>query len=190
MKYCPECGTELNGTEKFCGGCGINFEDKIKGTFHNAEKTYKKNKSGVKTFFVILIIAYIILNFWAATQIRPVLSADSVLNSVSNFEGDLDLTSASASTKITLENPTFVPVILFPIKYEAMYGTTEIVKGQTGMITIAPNSQKPVDFSLELSYTGAGTAAIQSIGDFITGNDRTLHIDFYELGIKFATITP
>jgi hypothetical protein len=190
MAFCPQCGKAVKEIEKFCANCGENLKEFFEDIEEEAEeKVRKTSNKGLIVFILFLIIAgYVVLDIWAATQIQPEISLDSLWTTASNLKGDVGTTSASGSTKFRLENPTFVPVFLFPIKYEFGYGSTTIAEGSSGIIFIAPYSSNDVSADIELSYVGAGSAALKGIWNTITGNDEDLYADFYELGIKFASV--
>lgn len=187
MAFCSECGKKVGKTENFCGHCGTKLKESIGNKYESTNKgiSYK----GIVLLVIFLtIFGYVLLDIWAATQVRPEVSLNSVLTTVSNMKGDVGITSASGSTKFRLKNPTFVPVILFPIKYKLSYGTTDIAEGNTDIIFIAPYDSNDISANIELSYLGGGKAVIEGIWNSITNNKEELHLDFYELGIKFASV--
>lgn len=191
MSYCHKCGKESKEEDNFCKHCGAKIKEFLKETEKEAEKIVEKSSHKGIVFFIIflIIVGYIALDTWAAKQIQPDLSLSSLTNSMSNYQGSAGLTSASASTEIALKNPTFVPVFLFPITYDLSYGSTEIANGKSGVIFILPESESNVPASVDISYTGAGSSLVQGIVDAFTGNTQNLEINFYELGIKVATVT-
>lgn len=190
MAFCPKCGEKVKQVEKFCSNCGEKIKEFLDETEEEAEETVEKTSyRGLVVFIIFLTIAgYVVLDIWAATQIQPEISLNSLLTTASSIKGNVGITSASGSTKFRLKNPTFVPVFLFPIKYQFGYGKTEIAKGSTGFIFIAPRSSNDIPTNIEISYTNAGGAVLKGLWNTITGNSEDLHLDFYEIGIKFASV--
>ena len=189
MTFCHKCGKKLKKEENFCGDCGTKIKEFLEEIEEEAEEKVRKTNSGGLTVFIIflIIVGYVALDIWAATQVRPEVSADSLLSSISNANGNVGLTSASGSTTIRLQNPTFVPVFLFPISYEAGYGSTQIAKGSTGIIFIPSYSTSDVSANVEISYAGVGGAVLNGIANLFTGNKQSAYVNFYELGIKIAS---
>lgn len=190
MSFCPQCGKAVKEVEKFCANCGENSKEFLEDVEEGAEKKVKKTSYGGLVVFIVflILVGYVILDIWAATQIQPEVSLSSLWTTASNLKGDIGTTSASGSTRFRFENPTFVPVFLFPIKYQFGYGSTEIAEGSSGIIFIAPYSSNDISADIEISYMGAGSAALKGIWNTITGNDEDLYLNFYELGIKFASV--
>lgn len=189
MPYCNNCGKFLEETENFCSACGTKIKNFVDNVEEQTEEVVKKGHKGFVVFIIFLmIIGYVVLDIWAATQIELDTSLSSVGNSILSLKGDTGLTSSSVSTELRLYNPTFVPLFLFPINYEASYGDNQIAKGRTGMIFISPNSESDIPANVEISHIGMTGSVIEGIWDSLTGNPQEIHIDFYELGIKFASM--
>lgn len=181
MTYCHKCGTKNNEESSFCESCGI----KLKEFIEHSERVVKKSRKGLIILILILIvIGYIALDVWAMTQLQPVINANSILNSVSNFEGNTGLTSASASTTIRIENPTFVPVIAGRVIYDAGYGSTKVIEGKTGMILVGPYSTQDLPADVKVSYVNAGVAGFKGIKNLIFGGNDKLNANAYiDVGI-------
>ncbi len=198
MSFCPQCGKLVKETEKFCAHCGENLKELSESSEEEAPinskkkaskkvtRTDRNRKSSFKFFLFIIILGYLLLDIWGISQITPEISTNSLLTSVSNMKGNVGLTSASASTKIRFMNPTPVPVFLFPISYELAYGSTKIAWGKSGIIFIMPYSSSDVSVDMEISYLGAVSTIISNIYKL---NNAELHVDFFELGIKFASVS-
>ncbi|MBS3092557.1 zinc ribbon domain-containing protein [Candidatus Pacearchaeota archaeon] len=181
MSYCHKCGTKNDEESSFCESCG----NKIKELIQETERSIKKSHKGLFIFIIfLLIIGYIVLDIWAMTQLQPVINADSILNSVSNFEGNTGLTSASASTTIRIENPTFVPIIAGKVVYDAGYGTTKVVEGKTGMVIVGPYATQDLPADVKVSYVNAGVAGFKGIKNAIFGGDDKINANAYmDVGI-------
>lgn len=189
MSYCHRCGKLLKGVENFCAECGAKIKEAVEDIEEKTKEIIKKSHKGLGIFILFLIIAgYIALDLWAATQLRPEISLGSIGMTISNLKGESGLTSASASTKLRINNPTFVPIFLFPINYKVAYGSTEIAEGNTGLVFIAPYSSNDIPANIELSYLGTGKAVLEGIWNAFSGNKENLRMDFYELGIKIVSI--
>jgi len=131
MPYCHRCGKSASENDDFCGHCGTKIKEFIEHAEQNIERAVKKNHRGFVVFILfLLIIGYVILDIWAMGQLKPVLSLDSIISSVSSLQGSTSLTSASASTTIRIENPTFIPVIAGRVVYDAGYGSTKVAEGE------------------------------------------------------------
>ena len=170
MAYCHKCGKKNSEEDSFCYDCGA----KIKEFVEHEIKAVKKSHKGLFIFIILLlVVGYVILDIWAASQLQPVLSVDSLLSSVSNFEGSTGLTSASASTTLRIENPTFVPVLAGKIIYDAGYGSTKVAEGETGLIMVAPYSTQDLPANVKVSYVGAGVAGLKALKNLVVGgNDK------------------
>ena len=190
MTYCHKCGNKTKEEDSFCERCGEKIGEFLHEIEKDTEKIVKKTSyMGLVIFILILVlIGYICLDIWAATQIRPEMSLDSLWTTVSNMDGNLGITSASASTKLKMENPTFVPVFLFPIKMKAGYDDVDVIEGRTGFVFILPYSNSEIIVRLKASYLQGGLAAIKGIINLFKGEDRDFYAEFYELGIKFAEV--
>lgn len=190
MVYCHKCGKRNNKEDSFCEHCGEHIKELLKETEEEAEKVVKKTSyAGLVIFIIfIILIGYIILDFWAVSQITPQISLDNLVTIISSFSGSAGYTSASGSTKIIFENPTFVPIFMFPVNFNAGYDNTDILTGKTGIIFIPPYSSNEVSAETKVSYVGAGSSLVQGFINVLTGNNKEHYIDFYELGIKFASI--
>jgi len=208
MLYCHHCGKKNVKGDLFCSNCGKKLaellgdvkdkasgvedvvEEKIEDVREETERVVEKTSSkGLFTFIILLlIIGYVILDVWAATQIRPEMSLDNLLTIASNLDGGVGYTSALGSTKIIFENPTFVPIILFPVKYNAGYDDTDIITGKTGFVFIAPYSSNEVSASARVSYAGAGVSVLKGFVNVLTGRNKEFYVDFYEFGFKFVSV--
>jgi len=190
MAFCPKCGKTVKEIETFCANCGENLKDFLEEIEEEAEEKVRKTSyKGLVLFIIFLIVGgYVVLDIWAANQIQPEVSLNSLWTSVSNMRGNVGTMSASGSTKFRIENPTFVPVFLFPIKYQFGYGSTEIAEGSSGVIFIPSYSSSDISANIKISYIGTGSAVLKAIWNKVTGNNENLYVDFYELGIKFASI--
>jgi len=190
MPYCHECGKQTKEEASFCSDCGTKLKEAIKVTERKIQNLTKtKSHKGLVVFFIfIIIIGYVILDIWAATQIEPDYSLDSFLTTVSNFQGNTGYTSASASTTLRMKNPTFVPIILFPVTYDFSYGNTQIAEGTTGMVFIAPGSSNDIPADIKISYLNTGISVVKGIWNSITGRQERLSMNFYELGFNFLSV--
>ena len=181
MSYCHSCGEKNEKGDSFCASCGkkiIEFVDSVEEEIE--EVVQKTGSKGLVVFMIILIVVgYVVLDLWAATQIVPVLSFESVLASASNFKGSSSFTSGNVASSIRLRNPTFVPIIVGGVIYEAGYGSTKIAEGKTGTIMIAPYSEKDVPTDLEVSYVAGGISLLKGAWNTITGKDERKYVDVY-----------
>lgn len=190
MPFCPQCGKAVKEIEKFCSNCGENLKEFLEEVEEKAEKKVKKTSNAGLVVFILIIalVGYICLDVWAIQQVTPKISLDNLGTIISNANGDISLSSTSASTKISFENPTFIPIIAFPMTMKAGYDNTDVIEGKTGLIFIGPNSDNEIYFEIKISHLAAGTSALKGIWNTITGNDKDLYAEFYELGIKFAEV--
>ncbi len=180
MSYCHNCGERVTEKDTFCGGCGVGLKEFIKHVEHKIETSVKKSKTGM-VFFIILVIivGYILLDIWAVQQLQPALSLDSLLTGVSNFEGNLGITSASASTTIRIENPTFVPIIAGRVVYDAGYGSTKIADGKTGIVIVGPYSTQDLPANIKISYVNAGVSGLKALKNAVLGGNDKPNANFY-----------
>jgi len=188
MAYCHKCGKKSGEGDSFCENCGARIEEfigdvkeKIEDVGEEVKEIVEKpSRKGMVIFLIVLIVVgYVVLDLWATTQITPVLSFDSVVASASNFKGSSSLTSGSVSSSIRLKNPTFVPIIVGGVIYEAGYGSTKIAEGKTGVIVLAPYSEKDVPADLEVSYVAGGVSLLKGAWNTITGKDERKYVDVY-----------
>ncbi len=190
MLYCHKCGELNKDGDSFCGSCGV----KIKEDGASDNKSKKSKKGLIILIIVILIMGYVLLDFWAVSKLNPVFNVENLLSSVSNFEASAGYTSASASTTITIENPTFVPVIMSRLVYDVGYGDTKVVEGKSGMILIAPYSTQDLPVDAKVSYVNAGIAGFKGLKNLIFGgNDKinaNMYVDFFITKIKIYEWRP
>lgn len=191
MPYCHKCGEKSKEGDNFCEHCGAKLKEFLEDAEDEIEEVVKKSHKGIAVFIIfVLIIGYIALDVWAASQIHFDASLNGLVTSATNLKGSAGVTSASASTTLPLSNPTPIPVILFPVTYKLNYGSTEIASGKSGMIIIGPNSNNNIPVNVDLSYIGAGSSIIQGIANALTGNpQQSVNLDFYELGIKVKSVS-
>ncbi|MBU0761114.1 MAG: hypothetical protein KJ600_04885 [Nanoarchaeota archaeon] len=185
MTYCHKCGKLAKIEDSFCESCGAKISEFIKTVkeetkeiVREVERTRKRSPALLIIF--LLIVGYVVLDVWAAYQLQPVISFDSILTSVSNIE-DLgtSFTSGHASSTIRIKNPTFVPVLLGGVIYEAGYGSTKIAEGKTGAVYLGPYSEKDVPGDLKILYVGAGVSVLKGIKNLFTGQTERKYIDCY-----------
>lgn len=181
MTYCHKCGKGASEEDDFCGHCGA----KIKEFVEHEVKAIKKSRKGLFFFiFFLLIVGYVILDLWAMAQLKPVMSLDSLASSVSNFKGEAGLTSASVSTTIRIENPTFIPIIGGRVTYDAGYGSTKVAEGKTGLLVVGPYSTKDLLADVSISYVGGAVSAGKWLVGLFTGSKQTWNANAYmDIGI-------
>jgi len=193
MPYCHKCGKKNKTDDAFCEHCGVNLKGFLKGTEEKVEKEVKKTSyKGLVIFIIFLLVTgYVILDFWAMSQLIPVISVDSVLTSISNFQGDVSLSETSAGTTIRMENPTFVPILFGRIAYDANYGNTKIAEGKTGFFIMGSNSQKDIPADLTVHNLNALKSGVNWIWNTLTGNQEKAYVNVYvDVGIfKFKVKT-
>jgi len=194
MEYCHKCGKRLNELDNFCTECGAKIKEVVGDVEGGVEKIVKEKNSrkGLFIFIILLIIiGYIILNFWAISQLTPVISIGSVFASISNFDTDVNLMETSVGSSIRIENPTFVPILFIRISYDANYGNTKVADGKTGFFIIGPYSQKDIPVDLTIYHLSTLTSGIKWIWDSITGQKERKYINIYaDVGIiKFKLKT-
>lgn len=186
MSYCHNCGKKTGKDNGFCANCGANLKNVLEEVEEKAEEIVKKTSyKGLVIFIIFLVvIGYVILDLWAMSQLIPVISVDSVLKSISNFQGDVSLSKASVATTIRMENPTFVPILFGRIAYDASYGETKIAEGKTGFFIMSPNSQKDIPADLTVYNLNALKSGVSWIWDTITGQQEKKYINIYaDIGI-------
>jgi len=185
MPYCHRCGKSASENDDFCGHCGTKIKEFIEHAEQNIERAVKKNHRGFVVFILfLLIIGYVILDIWAMGQLKPVLSLDSIISSVSSLQGSTSLTSASASTTIRIENPTFIPVIAGRVVYDAGYGSTKVAEGETDMIVMGPYSTKDLPADVKVSYVGGAVSVGKWLVSLFTGSKETWNANAYiDIGI-------
>jgi len=181
MVYCQKCGTKARLDDTFCGECGIKIGESAEEAPEQTEKIVRKKGSKGFTFLIIILLigGYVVLDYWAVAQLRPALSLDSILNSAANFDGDIGLTSASASTTIRIENPTFVPVFFGRVIYDAGYGSTKVAEGKTGIVFVGPYSTQDLPADIRVSYIEAGVAGLKAIKNLAFGGSDKPNANVY-----------
>jgi len=195
MSYCHKCGTKAKFEDSFCEKCGTKIGEFVKEVkqearqvVHTVERQGRKFPLGL--IIILLILSYIALDVWAATQLTPIFSLDSLATSISNFDLDVGYTSTTAATTIRLKNPTFVPVIAGRVIYDAGYGSTKVVEGKTGLIVVGPYSEKDVPADARLSYAGTAVSAGKALINAFTGKKESwnanAYIDFWVTKFKIG----
>jgi len=102
MLYCHKCGTKAKLDDSFCEKCGTKIGEFVEETGKQVERIIIRQKGNVGKVFLIIflfIACYIALDYWAAMQLQPVLSFDSIITSISNIE---DLGTSYTSGYATL----------------------------------------------------------------------------------------
>jgi LEA14-like dessication related protein len=180
MPFCAKCGKQHGHGESFCAQCGTALKE-VKEVIERTVDTVERKSHGLFIFFIIfvLIIGYAVLDVWAVSQVKPEFSLDGVISTVSNFDANVGYTSASAGTTIRVRNPTFVPILFGKLAYDAGYGDTKIVDGQTGWIVMAPYSTKDLPANVRLSYGGALKSTGKAILNLFTGKNEKLNANVY-----------
>ena len=92
MVYCHSCGKKNEKEDLFCSNCGKrigNIVDVVKEKTRagaedigeEIEEVVEKTSSKglIKFIIFIIFVGYIILNFWAMSQLTPVISLGSIL---------------------------------------------------------------------------------------------------------------
>mgnify|MGYP001599404102 CR=1 FL=1 len=193
MSYCHKCGKKNKEGDAFCQHCGANLKDLLEETEEKIEKEVRKTSYRGLVIFIIflLVIGYVILDLWAMFQLTPVITVNSVLTSVSNFQGGASLSQESISTTIRMENPTFVPILFGRIAYDANYGATKIAEGKTGFFIMNPYSQEDIPSDLTVYNLNALKSGVSWIWNTITGNQEKAYVNVYvDFGIfKFKVKT-
>lgn len=186
MPYCHKCGKSNCEDDSFCEHCGASIKEFLKETEKEAEKIVKKTSTGKFVVFIIILIClgYLILDIWAVSQLTPVISLDSALASISNFNGQIGLSQTSASTTLRIENPTFVPILFTRITYDANYGDTKIAEGKTGFFAIGANSQQDVPVDLTIYNKEAISSVLNGVWNALTGKTERAYVNIYaDIGI-------
>jgi len=186
LPYCHKCGKKTGKEDDFCEHCGANLKNALEEVEEEAEEVVKKTSyKGLVVFIIFLVIVgYIILDLWAMSQLTPVLSVESVLTSITNFQGSASLSKEYVATSIKIENPTFVPILFGRIVYDANYGETRIADGKTGFFIMNPNSQKDIPVDLTIYNVNALKSGVSWIWNTITGNQEKAYVNIYvDLGI-------
>jgi len=185
MPYCHNCGKAHTEEDSFCAKCGAalkGVERTIERIGSNVEK--RSHKGSVFLIIFLIISGYIALDVWAITQLRPVLSLESMISSITNLNVDVGYTATSLDSTIRIENPTFVPVIAGRLIYDAGYGNTKIAEGKTGPIVMGPYSTKDLPVDLEISHAGGIASGIKWIKNLFTGQKEKLNGNVYaDIGI-------
>lgn len=181
MSYCHRCGKKANHEDTFCAHCGAKIGEFIEEIKEEVEEIVQKTKrkKPIKTIIFLFIIAYIILDLWAMTQLTPVATIDSALSSASNFDADTSLSKTTISSSMRLENPTFVPILFGKISYEAFYGNTKVADGKTGFFVIGPYSQNDIPVDLTIYHVESLWSGAKWIWNAITGNQERKYINLY-----------
>ena len=181
MLYCHKCGKKTGKDNDFCASCGANLKNVLEEVEEEAEEIVKKTSyKGLVIFIIFLVvIGYVILDLWAMSQLTPVISVDSILTSISNFEGDVSLSKTSATTTIKMENPTFVPILFGRIAYDTNYGNTKIAEGKTGFFIMSPNAQKDIPADLTVYNLNALKSGASWLWNTITGKQEKAYVNIY-----------
>lgn len=195
MVYCHHCGKKNEEKDVFCSNCGRNLSSVSAGVSENLEDTSENikeivverkggGKGAIKLLIFLIIIGYIALDLWAISQLRPIVTVDSVFTSISNFKGDISLSQTTMESTIRIENPTFVPILFGRIAYDANYGNTKVAEGKTGFFIMAPNSQKDISADLKIYNLNTLFSAGKLIWDTITGKTERKYVNMYaDIGI-------
>ncbi len=180
MPFCAKCGNRHGKGEGFCAQCGIalkEVKDVIERTVDTVER---KSHVGFIVFIIILIfVGYIALDLWAISQLKPVLSVSSIASSVLSFQGDYGLSKTRLASTITVENPTFVPILFGRISYDVKHQETAVAEGKTGFFIMAPNSQKDIPVDLTVYPLSTGWEGLKSLWNKITGNQDSWSANAY-----------
>jgi len=193
MSFCSKCGKQHKKGESFCSQCGTALKE-VKDVIEKTIKVVeRKSSKGFVVFIILLIVVgYVALDIWAVSQLKPVFTFDSVLTSISNFEGDISLTKTTASTTLRFENPTFVPILFSRVAYDSNYGNTKIAEGKTGFFIMAPYSEKDIPVDLTIYNVNTLWAGGKWIWNKITGQSERKYTNVYaDIGItkfKIATL--
>jgi len=181
MSYCHKCGKKTGKGEEFCAHCGAEIKDVLEEVKEKAEKIVKKTSyKGLVIFIIFLIIVgYIILDLWAMSQLTPVLSISSIAASVLNFQGNFGLSKTSIASTITIENPTFVPILFGRVSYDVKHQENVVAEGKTGFFIMAPNSQKDIPVDLNIYPLSGGLEGLKSLWNKITGNQDSWSANAY-----------
>ena len=184
MSYCYKCGAKANDQDSYCNSCGVLLSGSEGVSYKNEHIHKRSNKTLIVSIVLILLFGYIILDVWAASQLKPDFSIDSIISGISDFEAKVGSTSTSASTNIRIKNPTFVPVIAGRIVYDAGYGSTKIAEGKTGLVIVAPYSTQDLRADVRVSYVQAGVAGFKALKNLIVGGNDKLNANVYaDLGL-------
>lgn len=181
MPYCHKCGKKHKEEDSFCQHCGAKIKEFAEEVEEEAEEIVEKTSYVGLIFFVaiLMIVGYIILDFWAMSQLVPVITVGSILTSISNFNGDIGLSQTSAQTTIRMENPTFVPILFTRISYDANYGDKKIAEGKTGYFAIWAHSQKDIPVNLNVNNFELVKSVGKGIWNTITGQTERKYINIY-----------
>lgn len=185
MPFCSTCGKQHSKGDSFCAECG-NVLKEVKDVIERTvEIPIKKSHKGFVFLIIFLVLAgYIVLDVWAISQLTPIISLDSLASSVANFNADVGYTTTTLSSTVTIENPTFVPVIAGRVIYDGGYGNTKIIDGKTGWIILSPYSSKDLPADVKVSYAGGIVSGIKLLKNLFTGQKETWNANFYaDLGI-------
>lgn len=185
MSYCHECGLKVAIDDTYCNSCGVKVISSNSSS-EGKESNKRRGKTGfVILIFIILSFGYLALDIWAATQLKPDMSAEGLMVAVSNLKVETGATSLSTSTNIRIRNPTFVPVIAGRIVYDAGYGSTKVAEGKTGLVILGPYSTKDLPAEVSVSYVQAGVAGFNALKNLITGNKEKPNANVYlDLGLS------
>ncbi len=191
MTFCHKCGKRVNLSDDFCAHCGTQLQEESSYNRGLERQSTSKGRGSVLIIILAVLVIYFILDFWAMTQLTPVLSFDSIVASASNFQGDASLSKISAATTIRVENPTFVPILFTRLSYDANYGSTKIAEGKTGFFIIGPYSQQDIPLDLTISNFNAIKSGLQGVWNALTGQHERAYVNIYlDLGItKFIIRT-
>jgi len=175
VAYCHKCGKKNAENDKFCAHCGASLTNDS----GHVNKKNKKYGSLVLVILLILFIGYIILDIWAVSQVTPVLSFNGVISSISNFNGGVTVSQTYASTTMSFQNPTFVPILFGRIVCDANYGDTNVAEFNTGFFIMSPNSEKNIPVQLKINNLNAVTSIGKGLWNAITGQNERKYIDVY-----------
>jgi len=177
MAYCPKCGKKLKDSAKFCGKCVA------KRTSHTpVTKEVQKPKSHLGTFvfiIILILLAYLALDYWAIKQIEIDTSASSILNSIGSSDIQFDLLRTELETELRLHNPTFIPILANRVSYDLSYGDTVIGEGETDVIFIMPYDSTDLPLNFEVSHISAARAMIEGFLNKIKNEKKSLILKFY-----------
>ena len=131
-----------------------------------------------KILFVILVF-YLIFDFWAVTKLNISNTAGQILNTFGKAESSSVNSTTQINSEIVISNPTLVPVLFGRVYYSINYGETEIGKGNTGFFTILPGGRQHLFITLVINNTNLVNSVYRGVENWYSDKTEKRYMNIY-----------